>query len=234
MVLTPTGENDNLKVPRNTVAEIYAQIITDLKEAVNLPNTYSNIAETKGRATGNAAKALLAKVYLYNGSVTNNYAEAARLAQDVITTSGSSMPVDFGSVWTTKNTSESIFELQFDAQATNTLASVSNPSPSMLFYAEGKPIADLYETADKRGKFTVYQNTTADPKYYIGKYKIFSPAVQNFPVIRLAEIYLIHAEAQARVDGAVSSSAYDSYKKVRDRAGIATPDVSTFTSVASL
>ncbi|MGY0041130.1 RagB/SusD family nutrient uptake outer membrane protein [Pedobacter sp. NJ-S-72] len=118
LVLTPTGENDNLKVPRNTVAEIYAQIITDLKEAVNLPNTYSNIAETKGRATGNAAKALLAKVYLYNGSVTNNYAEAARLAQEVISTSGSSMPVDFGSIWTTKNTSESIFELQFDAQAT--------------------------------------------------------------------------------------------------------------------
>ncbi|MGY0041131.1 RagB/SusD family nutrient uptake outer membrane protein [Pedobacter sp. NJ-S-72] len=103
----------------------------------------------------------------------------------------------------------------------------------MLFYAEGKSIADLYETADKRGKFTVYQNTTADLKYYIGKYKIFSPALQNFPVIRLAEIYLIHAEAQARVDGAVSSAAYDSYKKVRDRAGINTPDVSAFTSVAA-
>lgn len=233
LVLTPTGENDNLKVPRNTVAEIYAQIITDLKEAVNLPNSYANIAETKGRATGNAAKALLAKVYLYNGSVTNNYADAARLAQDVISTSGAAMPVDFGSVWTTKNTSESIFELQFDAQATNSLASVSNPSPSMLFYAEGKSIADLYETADKRGKFTVYQNTTADPKYYIGKYKIFSPALQNFPVIRIAEIYLIHAEAQARADGAVSAAAYDSYKKVRDRAGITTPDVSAFTSVAS-
>ncbi|MBB6272419.1 hypothetical protein HDF26_002876 [Pedobacter cryoconitis] len=233
LILTPTGENDNLKVPRNAVAEIYAQIITDLKEAANLPNSYANIAETRGRATGNAAKALLAKVYLYNGSVTNNYTEAARLAQEVISSGGTSMPVDFGSIWTTKNTSESIFELQFDAQATNSLASVSNPNPSVLFYAEGKSIADLYDAADKRGKFTVYKNTPEDARYYIGKYRIFSPALQNFPVIRLAEIYLIHAEAQARVDGTVSAASYDSYKKVRDRAGITTPDISSFTSVAT-
>lgn len=233
LILTPTGENDNLKVPRNTVAEVYAKIIADLTEASKLPNAYANIAETKGRVTGNAAKALLAKVYLYNGRVTNTYAEAARLAKDVIATSGASMPVDFGSVWTTKNTSESIFELQFDAQATNPLATVSNPNASALFYAEGKSIADLYEAGDKRRDFTVYQNTAADPRFYIGKYRIFNPAIQNVPLIRIAEIYLIHAEAQARLDGAVSAASYDSYKKVRDRAGITTPDISTFTTLAS-
>ncbi|KIO77439.1 glycan metabolism protein RagB [Pedobacter lusitanus] len=233
LVLAPTGENDNLKIPRNTVAEIYAQIIADLKEASTLPNSYANITETKGRATGNAAKALLAKVYLYNGSVTNTYTEAARLAQEVISTSGTSMPVDFGSIWTTKNTSESIFELQFDAQATNALAGVSNPNASVLFFAEGKSIADLYDAADKRGKFTIYQNTAADARYYIGKYRMFNPAIQNFPVIRLAEIYLIHAEAQARVDGSVSAAAYGSYKKVLDRAGITAPDISSFTSLAA-
>ncbi|QNK61626.1 RagB/SusD family nutrient uptake outer membrane protein [Pedobacter sp. PAMC26386] len=231
LILTPTSENDNLKVPRNTVAEVYKQIIADLKDAVNLPNSYASVAETKGRATGNAAKALLAKVYLYNGSTTNNYADAARLAQEVISTGGFSMPDDFSSIWKTKNTSESIFELQFDAQATNALAAVSNPNPSVLFYAEGKSIAYLYETADKRGLFTVYKNTPEDARYYIGKYRIFSPAIQNFPVIRLAEIYLIHAEAQARVEATVSAAAYASYKKVRDRAGITTPDISTFTSV---
>lgn len=231
LIVSPTGETGNLKVPRNTSAEVYAQIITDLKDAINLPNSYSNTAETKGRATANAAKALLAKVYLYNGSTTNNYADAARLAQEVIA-AGFSLPDDFASIWKAENTSESIFELQFDEQATNTLASVSNPNASVLFYAEGKSIADLYDPADKRGLFTVYKNTPEDPRYYIGKYRLFSPAVQNFPVIRLAELYLIHAEAQARVDGTVSAAAYGSFKKVRDRAGIVTPDQSTFTSTA--
>lgn len=233
LIVSPTSETANLKVPRNPVSEVYAQVISDLKDAVNLPNAYSNTAETKGRATGYAAKALLSKVYLYNGSVTNNYADAARLAQEVIAGGGFSLPDDFASIWRAENTSESIFELQFDEQATNALAGVSNPNASVLFYAEGKSIADLYGPTDKRGAFTVYQNTTEDPRYYIGKYRLFNPAVQNFPVIRLAELYLIHAEAQARVDGTVSTAAYGSYKKVLDRAGVTAPEQSSFATVAA-
>jgi len=232
LIITPTGETDNLKVPRNATADVYAQIISDLKEATLLPGNYGSTAETKGRATSNAAKALLAKVYLYNGATTNIYTDAARLASEVIASGGFSLQEDYASIWKTENTAESIFELQFDEQAANTLASVSNPSPSMLFYAEGASIANMYEDTDKRKTFTIYQNT-GDPKYYIGKYRLFSPAVQNFPVIRLAELYLIHAEAQARVDGAVSTAAYNSYKKVRDRAGISTPDNTSFSNVAS-
>lgn len=232
LIITPTSETGELKVPRKAVADVYAQIIADLKEAVTLPGNYASNAESKGRATGNAAKALLAKVYLYNAAVTNNYTDAARLASEVIASGSFSLPEDYASIWKTENTSESIFELQFDEQATNTLASVSNPSPSMLFYAEGASIADLYEAKDKRKAFTIYQNA-GDARYYIGKYRLFSPAVQNFPVIRLAELYLIHAEAQARVDGSVSNAAYNSYKKVRDRAGINSPDQSTFTNVAA-
>ncbi|MBB6499821.1 RagB/SusD family nutrient uptake outer membrane protein [Pedobacter cryoconitis] len=232
LIITPTSETTNLKVPRNTVAQLYTQIISDLKDAANLPNSYSSNAETKGRATGNAAKALLAKVYLYYGSTTKDYTDAARLALEVISTGGYTLQDDFASIWKTENTSESVFELQFDAQATNALASVSNPSPSMLFYSAAN-VAGLYDSADKRRLFTVYQNTPEDPKFYIGKYRIFSPAVQNFPVIRLAELYLIHAEAQARVEGTVSTAAYDSYRKVRDRAGLVTPAQLTFTSLDS-
>lgn len=51
--------------PRNTVDEVYAQIISDLNEAVNyLPDTYGNDASVnKARATKGAANALLTKVY---------------------------------------------------------------------------------------------------------------------------------------------------------------------------
>jgi len=229
LITAPTGETDELKVPRSPKADVYNQVITDLKEASELPNTYSNNAESKGRATGFAAKALLAKVFLYHGSVTKDYSEAARLAKEVITSGGFSLPADYETIWKTENTSESIFELQFDEQATNNLAAVSNPNASVLFYAAGKSIVDLYDSGDKRRDFTVYKNTEADPRYYIGKYRIFSPATQNFPVIRLAEVYLIHAEAQARVDGNVSADAYNSYKTVRDRAGLETPAVGSTT-----
>ncbi|RZK66838.1 MAG: RagB/SusD family nutrient uptake outer membrane protein, partial [Pedobacter sp.] len=234
LVLVPTDEETNLRVPRNEVEQVYTQIIKDLEDASALLNTYANVSQTKGRATGFAAKALLAKVHLYHAKTTNDYTEAARLAADVINEGGFSLPQDFSSVWTAENTSESIFELQFDEQALNTLASVSNPTPSLLFHADPSVI-DLYEATDKRRDFTLYQNTdnSEDQRFYIGKYRKFSPATQNFPVIRLAEIYLIHAEAQARVDGSVTAAAYNSYKEVRDRADVVTPIASTFTSVAT-
>lgn len=51
--------------PRNTVDEVYAQIINDLNEAVSyLPDTYGTDASVnKARATKGAANALLTKVY---------------------------------------------------------------------------------------------------------------------------------------------------------------------------
>jgi hypothetical protein len=233
LILTPTAEDTDLKVPRNLKAEVYKQILADLTEASLLPNGYASTAETKGRATDFAAKALLAKVQLYNGTVTNVYTEAASSAKSVISEGGFALASDFSSIWTDENTPESIFELQFEEQATNPLAAVSNPSASLLFYAEGQSVAQLYDSTDKRRDYTVYKNSETDVKYYIGKYRQFSPAVQNFPVIRLAEVLLIHAEAQARVDGSVSLAAFNSYKAVRDRAGITTPERASFTSLAT-
>lgn len=235
LIKEPTGESDELKVSRSPVSEVYAQIVSDLDDASTLPDGYASAAETKGRATGMAAKALLAKVELYLGTTTNDYTKAATLANEVITTGGFRLPDDFSSIWTDENTTEAIFELQFDEQATNTLASVSNPNPSMLFYASGASIAESYGDTDKRRDYTVYKNlsdTTANKdRYYIGKYRKFSPATQNLPVIRLAEILLIHAEAQARVSAAVTTPAYNSYKAVRTRAGLTTPEQSSFASV---
>lgn len=234
LVLTPTAEDEDLQVAQSAADKVYEQIIADLKETLNLPDSYANAADTKGRATGTAGKALLTKVYLYHAKTTGDYTEAARLAGEVVGQSGLSLPGAFGSVWAEENTSESIFELQFDEQAINTLASVSNPTASMLFYAAGEEIAGMYEASDKRKDFTVYPGEGENSgRYYIGKYRNYSPAVQNFPVIRLAEILLIHAEAKARADGNVSSAAWNSFKTVRDRAGITTPQVSAFASVAA-
>ena len=54
--------NEEVLVSRNTLEEVYQQIITDLKDAESLPATYSS--SDIGRATGGAAKALLTRVYL--------------------------------------------------------------------------------------------------------------------------------------------------------------------------
>ena len=52
---------------RNTVEEVYTQVVKDLKEAESLFGDYQREggADPKGFATKEAAQALLARVYLY-------------------------------------------------------------------------------------------------------------------------------------------------------------------------
>lgn len=233
LVLTPTSSTASiadLQVGRTATSEVYAQIIADLTEAVNLPVTYANLDQTRGRATQFAAKALLAKVYLYRGTMTGNnddFVQSASLAKQVID-KGDTLATDYASIWRTRNTAESIFELQFDAQSLNAIAGVTLPNSAALFFAKDT-IFKQFDDADKRKAATVY---TTNGKFYIGKYSN-SQATQNVPVIRLGEVYLIYAEAQARAANAIAGDPYAYYKAIRDRAGLTTGDVSSFASVAA-
>ena len=59
----PSSTNiSNLLIARTPADSVYSQIIADLKDATNLPKSYSGA--DLGRATGGAAHTLLAKVYL--------------------------------------------------------------------------------------------------------------------------------------------------------------------------
>ncbi len=49
----------------------------------------------------------------------------------------------------------------------------------------------------------------------------------NVPQIRYAEVLLIHAEAQNEL-GAITPEAYAAFKRIRDRAQLETPDISTY------
>lgn len=95
---------------RDPVSEVYAQIITDLKEAVTeLPTTPAE----PGRITEGAAKFLLGKTYL----LTEEYSEAIDILEDVEADYGYMLLADYANIWDPANTNnaESIFELQFGA-----------------------------------------------------------------------------------------------------------------------
>jgi hypothetical protein len=51
----------------------------------------------------------------------------------------------------------------------------------------------------------------------------------NVPMIRYAEVLLIYAEAQNEAGGAPNQQAYDSFKRIRDRAQLTTPALGTYT-----
>ena len=100
-------------ITRSPKAQVYAQIIADLKSAETLlPNTYG--VNDKGRATAGAAKGLLAAVYLTLGDKAN----AATKSKEVIDNRalyGYDLWADYGDNFKLENENgkESLFEVQY-------------------------------------------------------------------------------------------------------------------------
>lgn len=218
LILSPTIQQTTageLRVSRDPKEEVYAAIVADLTQALELPLTASGTQ--KGRATGIAARALLAKVYLY----LENYAEAAQLAEEVLANTSYALAEDFAEIYETENSIESIFELQFDQQTPNSFVQNANPASRQEFFAREAAL-DVFEENDVRRDFTVRRapDNTGAERLYVGKYRNFNPPSQNVPILRLGEVFLIHAEARAKADAAVSPSALESLNSVRERAGL--------------
>lgn len=218
LILAPTTQQTtsaDLRVSRNPISEVYAAIVTDLTQALDLPLTSSGAQ--KGRASGAAARALLAKVHLYTG----NYANAAQLAEEVIAINAYDLVEDFATIWTTENSIESLFELQFDAQTPNTFVQNANPASRQEFFAR-EAAEEVFSESDLRRSFTVRRalDNAGTERFYVGKYRSFNPPGQNVPILRLGELYLIHAEARAKANGSVSNDALASLNAIRQRAGL--------------
>ncbi|GGE94733.1 RagB/SusD family nutrient uptake outer membrane protein [Hymenobacter cavernae] len=227
--LTPaqTLEDAAVEQPRATVAQVYQQVITDLQAAIKL------LPPTNGfRASSYTAKALLARVYLQQG----NYAEALTLADDVIKNSGKSLSPTLQAVFTNRNSSESLFEIQQNDQNN---AGTSNNGLA-TFYANIDQLgrgdvqvlgsfSNQYGPTDVRGTDSLTADQTKK-LIYIGTGPTRAPDLlrsgkwtsygQNIPVIRLAEMYLIRAEASFRAGD--SETALADVNRIRTRSN-ATP-----------
>lgn len=238
---TTSLSTESLAVEKSPEAEVYKQIISDLKDAENLPKTAAYGAADIGRATSGAAKSILSKVYL----TQKDWDNAILKSKDVIDHEGYDLFEDFSDVFAVakKNGKEHIFSAQFKGNAGfqgNSLASRSAPAdvPGINGdYADALHVAGgLYESFsdnDSRKGITFVTKivspvngqlyTLATPqfhKYYdesvIGSQ---SQSSKNLPIIRYAEVLLIYAEALNEKYGP-TEQAYWAIDKVRQRARI--------------
>jgi hypothetical protein len=223
IVTTGTQTPDSFEAPpRNTVAEVYGQVKTDLNEAINLLSAYS--PGSAGRANIYNAQALLARVNLQQG----NYGEVASLTQPVVASNfyalegapqgyfftpdeESSSEAVFDIVHTTQdnpgvNNSLSTFYASTDAggrgdiQVTpaylNAIAAVTATQAQAL--PQGWSFEDLRRTQ------LVDLNNNATLKYEDG-----SNTADNAPVIRYSGVLLMRAEALARTANSYASTNID-------------------------
>lgn len=190
------------KIPRNTVKEVYDQVIADLTKAATLMPEVSD-----KRATRFAALAFLSRVYLQQA----NYSAALAAADEVIESGYFKMNASVSAVFSNKNTDESIWEIQQNEQ--NNAGTSNNGMATFFASLPGIGRADVrvtasylnnYPVGDLRSTEWYYIGTGARPgNTYCGKWKSFS---QNLPVIRIAEMYLTRAECNLRLGSSVGAT----------------------------
>ncbi|UYZ63295.1 RagB/SusD family nutrient uptake outer membrane protein [Hymenobacter weizhouensis] len=226
-----TEEQAAQRLSRASVADVYAQIITDLQAAIqSLPTTN---ASSSTRLDRYDAQAFLSRVYLQQG----RYAEALAQANAAIQGSGAVLNPSVLSAFTNRNTRESLFEIQQNDQ--NNAGAVNDGLSTFYASLQGTgrgdvrvlpAFANLYEPGDQRGVGTVIGSTLiypSDPRgnrpgpatsRNLRNYKFNNPG-QNIPLIRLAELYLTRAECNLRLGSTVGESPLNDVNRIRRRAG---------------
>ncbi|HQU94641.1 MAG TPA: RagB/SusD family nutrient uptake outer membrane protein [Saprospiraceae bacterium] len=210
--LKPTVGLSDINAARNSVDEVYQSIIEDLTFA---SQNLSNNSSLKNRASQSAANALLARVYLYK----KDYNNAALYASKVINEGGYSLLDNYGDIFATDESKESIFEVDFTPLDRNRIAEYNFP---LTKNGRGEVAPDPAFVSSYSPNDTRYAATFAFSGNvpYVIKYDDLSTGSDNIIVLRLAEMYLIRAEANAKLNGNPSEILAD-INRVRQRAGLA-------------
>lgn len=220
-LILKTDYRDNQSVSKTSKDIIYSQIIVDLLEAEKLLGP-SYITGERLRPNKWAAAALLARVYLYN----QRWDDAAKKATEIINQNGTySLVADLNQVFI-KNSTEAIWQLMPRAgRNTNeagTLILIATPlnvslSPNLI-----AAFTDADDTRKSKwiGQFKNSSGTYNYPfKYKIRPEQVPLPPVSEYSmVIRLAEMYLVRAEARSKLN--LQDLALEDINLIRKRAGI--------------
>jgi hypothetical protein len=214
---TPTLSTDDINPPRESKEVVYQQIVEDLELAADyLPESSSKV-----RASKYAAIALLARVHLYMEA----YDEAIVRATEVIDDGGYTLLEDYDAIFT-DGSAETIFEIDFTVLARNRIAEYNFPK-SLNGRREVAPttdVLDAYESGDERYAASIaFEGTLA----YAIKYPDLATGTENVIVLRLADMYLIRAEANARL-GQNLSAVQDDINEIRSRAELGDTAADTY------
>jgi hypothetical protein len=225
-LVTSTDYKTNQSLPRSPVDSIYNQILADLTGAQTMltPNYPS-----AGRARPNVytADALLAKVYLYN----HQWQNADSVAGEIINSGLYSLNTNLNTVYV-DGSNEAIWQILTAGSQNGQTAEASTFVPPATFlvpdYSLTATLIAAFEPGDQReqdwvGSNTVSENDSNVVYYYPYKYKnisTFATPAEDYMVFRLAEIYLIRAEAQAQGAANQIPGAIADLNVIRNRAGL--------------
>jgi len=234
LVLT-TDYTINALIRKTSKELIYEQIIIDLKEAQKLLSeqyvqadgftAYPAGAEERVRPTKWAATALLARTYLY----LKDWSNAALQATSVLDNTVQFKLVPIQEVFL-KNNKEAIWQLQPIDRGYNSrdgeffVIRTTGLSFDQSTYLNNDLLTDFENTDRRKSSWIGSANSNGIIYYYPYKYKVTYSSDPNVlvteysTVMRLAELYLIRAEARAQ-SGNLEEAISD-VDEIRNRAGV--------------
>ena len=219
-LILSTDVNQNSSMGRTATADVYAQMIADLQFAQdNLPADYATSSGARTRANKWIATAMLARAELY----LQHWANAETAATAVISnTTLFSLQTDLSKVFTPSNT-EAIWQLYNDPNGYTLYAYtvLPNSATKVPAYVLTPSLTYAFEAGDARKTGWTSTVLYNDSMYtYPAKYKSVTTGAnaEYFTLIRLAELYLIRAEARAQ-QGDINGARTD-VSIIRNRAGL--------------
>lgn len=233
IVVSTSPIRGKLELPRNTVQEAYSAIVEDLEYAANngpsgKQSVYLNAIASRG---------FLAKVQLYMG----NYDQAASNALAVINNGeGFELDPSFGNIFTGQWESPEILYCPYvddlnESDASTDFFGSSECFPSaylITLFDDSDGVAGDGDSEDIvsggfDSRFIYAYDPATSGSWENGKY----PQNQNtqdesgntYYYLRMAEIYLIYAESEARRSGGNSDDALVKLNEVRSRGDVTMP-----------
>jgi len=225
-LITTTDYTESELAFRTPKGKVYQQIIADLNDAKGLLSsdyldaTLLNTTTERVRPTKWAAESLLARAYLYSNKWDSAELESTAVINNSTMYSLSALNDVF-----LANSSEAIWQLQpvipeHNTEDGNTFILVADPT-----YNNPVSLSDFllnsFEAGDGRKAAWVDSYNGSQTYYFPKKYKIKSDPSQPteyLTVLRLAEQYLIRAEARAHLSK--SGDAENDLNLVRSRASL--------------
>lgn len=200
-------------VQRSTVEEVYNQVIADLEfAAANLP---AGNAWDSGRATQDIAKALLAKVYFHK----QDYANAARLAGEVIRTGKYALDTDMTAKYARAEMGTSTREVIFMIPSVSItedswggLRAFRTNDLTLPIYHPSESLLNAHDKENDRRFSTFYKEINGS--WYTTR---FDYQYMDAIVMGYNELLLLYAEALAESGGDLTE-ALTSLNQIEQRA----------------
>ncbi|MGN6420845.1 MAG: RagB/SusD family nutrient uptake outer membrane protein [Pseudobacter sp.] len=228
-LVTTTDVSITPSLPRSTSDQIYQQILSDLKDARDMMrDDYALSGGERIRVNKWAASAMLARVHLYLKDWENAEAEASAVINKTSLYGLETLDKVF-----LANSKEAIWQFttkvqgRFAAEGVQFLPVITGTRPN---YVLRPSLLAAFEQNDNRKTAWTGEMLLAGKTYtYARKFRANSDATANGNqeygmVLRLAEQYLIRAEARAHLNKITGNeSAASDLLMVRDRAGLGLP-----------